>query len=153
MSSEKAEKNRVKTARKVQERAEEAEKDRVNTARKVQEKADKAERNRVETARKVQDKADRAEKDSVDKARKVQDKADKAEKDRVETARLSERARLFKEVLSQASSHSKECCEPCNFHVKTSNGEFQPCRLGHQDSGPTKEICADCTDPRYHPKK
>jgi hypothetical protein len=156
MSREKAEKNekdRAKTAKKVQERAEKAEKDRAKTAGKVQEKAEKAERNRVKTAGKVQDKADRAEKDRVDKARKVQDKADKAEEDRVESARLSERARIFDEVLSSASTHSKGCCEPCGFHVLTSNGEYQPCKLGHQDSGPNKEICADCTESRYHPKK
>jgi hypothetical protein len=156
MSREKAEKNekdRVKTARKTQEKAEEAEKDRVKTARKVQEKAEKTERNRVKTATKDQDKADRTEKDRADKARKVQDKADKTEKDRVETARLSERARLFDEVLSQSSAHSKGCCEPCNFRVVTNNGEYQPCKLGHQDSGPNKEICVDCTESRYHPKK
>lgn len=153
MSRENAEKDRVKTARKAQEKAEKAEKDRVKTARKVQEKAEKAERNRVKTAREVRDKADSAEKDRVDKAKKVQDKADKVEKDRVETARLSERSRLFDEVLSQSSAHSKGCCEPCNFHVTNDNGEYQPCKLGHEDSGPNKEICADCTESRYHPKK
>jgi len=156
VSREKAEKNekdRVKTARKAQETAERVEKDRAKTARKVQEKADKAERDRAKTAGKVQEKADRAEKDRVEKARKVQDKADIAEKGRIESARQSERARLFDEVLSGASAHSKECCEPCNFHVKTNDGEYQPCKLGHEDSGPNKEICADCSNPRYHPKK
>jgi len=135
------------------ENTEKAEKERAKTARKVQENAEKAERDRAKTARKVQEKADRTEKDRVEKARKVQDKAERAEKDRVESSRKSERARLFEEVLSGASAHSKECCEPCNFHVKTNNGEYQPCKLGHQDSGPNKEICADCTDSRYHPKK
>ena len=135
------------------EKAEKNEKDRVKTARKVQEKAEKTERDMAKTARKVQEKADRTEKDRVEKARKVQDKAERAEKDRVESARQSERARLFDEVLSGASAHSKRCCEPCNFHVKTNNGEYQPCKLGHEDSGPNKEICADCTDSRYHPKK
>lgn len=156
MSKEKAEKeerDRAKTTRKAQEKAEKAEKDRVKTARKDQEKADKAERNRVKTVRKVQDKADRTEKDRVDKARKAQDKADKAEKDRVESARQSERARRFEDVLNRVSTLSIGCCEPCNFHVITSNGEYQPCKLGHQDSGSNKEICADCTESRYHPKK
>ena len=114
---------------------------------------EKAEKDRVKTARKVQEKAEKAERDRAKTARKVQDKAERAEKDRVESSRKSERARLFEEVLSGASAHSKECCEPCNFHVKTNNGEYQPCKLGHQDSGPNKEICADCTDSRYHPKK
>ncbi|HKZ94770.1 MAG TPA: hypothetical protein VJ249_09370 [Candidatus Bathyarchaeia archaeon] len=156
MSREKAEKNekdRVKKARKVQEKAEKVEKDRVKTARKVQEKAEKAEGDRAKTARKVQEKTDRTEKDRAEKARKVQDKAEIAEKGRVESARQSERARIFEEVLSQASTHSKGCCEPCNFHVVTNNEEYQPCKLGHEDSGPNKEICADCTNSRYHPKK
>ena len=130
------------------EKAEKNEKERVKTARKVQEKAEKTERDRAKTARKTQEKADRTE-----KARKVQEKAERAEKERDESARKSERARIFEEVLSRASTHSKGCCEPCNFHVKTNNGEYQPCKLGHEDSGPNKEICADCTDTRYHPKK
>jgi len=117
------------------------------------ETADRAEKDRVKTAKKVQDKAEKAEEDRTKTAKKVQDKAEKVEKDRVESARQSERARLFDEVLSRASAHSKECCEPCNFHVKTNDGKYQPCRLGHEDSGPNKEICADCTDARYHPKK
>ena len=128
------------------EKTDRAERDRKETA-------DRAEKDRAKTARKVQEKADKAEKDRAEEARKVQDKAERAEKDRVESSRKSERARLFEEVLSGASAHSKECCEPCNFHVKTNNGEYQPCKLGHQDSGPNKEICADCTDSRYHPKK
>jgi len=135
------------------EKAEKNEKDRAKTARKVQEKAEKAEGDRAKTARKVQEKADRTEKDRVEKAGKVQDKAERVEKDRVESARQSERARLFDEVLSGASAHSKGCCEPCNFHVKTNNGEYQPCKLGHEDSGSNKEICADCSESRYHPKK
>jgi len=110
------------------------------------EKTDRAERDRKE-------KADRAKKDRVEKARKVQDKAERIEKDRVESARQSERARMFDEVLSGASAHFRGCCEPCNFHVKTNNGEYQPCKVGHEDSGPNKEICADCSDLRYHPKK
>lgn len=151
--TEKDEKDRIKEARKAQERADKAEKERVKTARKVQEKADKSERDRAKTVRKAQEKADRAEKDRTEKARKVQDKAEKAEKDRVETARQSQRARLFDEVLRGASAHSEKCCEPCNFHVIDNNGEYQTCKLGHEDSGPNKEICADCTSSRYHPKK
>jgi len=117
------------------------------------ETADRAEKDRAKTARKVQEKAEKAEEDRAKTARKVQDKAEKVEKDRVDSARQSERARLFDEVLSRASAHSKGCCEPCNFHVRTDNGEYQPCKLGHEDSGPNKEICADCTESRYHPKK
>ena len=121
--------------------------------RERQEKTERAEKDRVKTARKAQEKAEKAGRDRAKTARKVQDKAERAEKDRVESARKSERARLFREVLSGASAHSKGCCEPCNFHVKTNDGKYQPCRLGHEDSGPNKEICADCTESRYHPKK
>jgi len=134
-------------------KAERAEKDRAKTTRKIQEKAEKAERDTAKTARKAQEKADKLERHRVEKARVVQEKADKAEKDRIESARQTERARLFAEVLNRASAHSKGCCEPCNFHIKTDNGEYQPCKLGHEDSGPNKEICADCTDSHYHPKK
>jgi membrane protein involved in colicin uptake len=135
------------------EKAERAKNDRVKTARKAQEKAEKTERDRAKTARKAQEKADRTEKDRAEKARKVQDRADKDEKARVESAKQSERARLFDEVLSRASTHSKGCCEPCNSHVIDNNGEYQPCKLGHEDSGPDKETCVDCTESRYHPKK
>jgi hypothetical protein len=128
------------------EKTDRAERDRKETA-------DRAEKDRVKTAKKVQDKAEKAEEDRTKTAKKVQDKAEKVEKDRVDSARQSERARLFDEVLSKSSTHSKGCCEPCNFHVKTDDGKYQPCRLGHADSGPDKEICADCTDTRYHPKK
>jgi hypothetical protein len=145
-NTDRAERDRKETA-------DRAEKDRVKTAKKVQEKADKSEKDRVKTARKVQEKAEKAEEDRAKTARKVQDKAEKVEKDRVDSARQSERARLFDEVLSKSSTHSKGCCEPCNFHVRTDNGEYQPCKLGHEDSGPNKEICADCTESRYHPKK
>jgi len=116
-------------------------------------RAERAEKDRAKTARKVQEKADKAERDRAKKARKVEEKAETVEKDRAERARQSERARLFEEVLSGASAHSKGCCEPCNFRVRTNNGEYQPCKLGHQDSGPNKEICADCSESRYHPKK
>ena len=153
MSREKAEKDRVKTAKKAQETADRAEKDRVKTAKKVQERAEKAEKDRAKTAKKVQEKADKAERDRVKTASKVQEKADRTEKDRAESAKQSARARLFDQVLNEVSAHSKKCCEPCNFHVIDNNGEYQPCRLRHEDSGPNKEVCADCTDPRYHPKK
>jgi len=152
-NTEKAEKERAKTARKSQEKAEKNEKERVKTARKVQEKADKAERDMVETARKVQEKADRTGKDRAQKARKVQDEAERVEKGRVERATKGERARLFDAFLNQASASSRGCCEPCNFHVKTDNGEYKPCKRGHEDSGPNKEICADCSEPCYHPKR
>jgi hypothetical protein len=135
------------------ETAERAEKDRIKTAKKVQDKADEAEKDRVKTAKKVQEKAEKAEEDRIKTAKKVQDKAGKVEKERAESARQSERARLFDQVLNEASTHSKKCCEPCNFHVITDNGEYQPCKLRHDDSGPNKEVCADCTDSRYHPKK
>jgi hypothetical protein len=135
------------------ETAERAEKDRVKTAKKVQETAEKNEKDRVKTAKKVQEKAEKAEGDRVKTASKIQEKADRVEKDRVESARQSDRARLFDEVLSQGTTHSKGCCEPCNFRVIDNNGEYQPCKLGHEDSGPDKEICADCTESRYHPKK
>jgi membrane protein involved in colicin uptake len=118
-----------------------AEKDRAKKARKAQEKAEKTEKGRMKKARKAQEKADRAEKDRVDKAQQVQDKA-----------KAAERSRVFKEFLS-STDKSKGCCEPCNYHVRTDNGEYQPCKMGHEDSGPDKEICVDCSEPRYRPKK
>jgi len=144
--ADRAERDRTETA-------DRAEKDRVKTAKKVQDKADKAEKDRVKTAKKVQEKAEKAEEDRIETAKKVQDKADKVEKERAESAKQSARARLFDQVLNEASTQSKKCCEPCNFHVIADNGEYQPCKLHHDDSGPNKEICADCTDSRYHPKK
>jgi len=144
--ADRAERDRTETA-------DRAEKDRVKTAKKVQDKADQAEKDRVKTAKKVQEKAEKAEEDRIKTAKKVQDKADKVEKDRVESARQKERARIFDDILTGASTHSKGCCEPCNFHVIDNNGEYQPCKLGHEDSGRNKEICADCTESRYHPKK
>jgi len=62
---------------------------------------------------------------------------------------VSERARKFEEVLGAANEKSKGCCEPCNYRARTSNGEYQPCKRGHKDSGSNKEICADCSNPRY----
>jgi len=105
---------------------------------------------RAERARK--DKVEKGERGRVEKARKVQEKAEGVERGRVESVRQGKRARAFREVLSGAGK-SKECCEPCNYHVRTSNGEYQPCKMGHEDSGPDKEICADCSDSRYRPKK
>jgi len=114
------------------------------------EKTERAEKDRVKKARKVQDKAEKTERDRVKKARKVQDKVERVEKDRVETARKSERARMFEEVLSGMGTG---CCEPCNYYVRKDNGEPQRCKIGHKDAGPDKEVCADCSDSRYHPKK
>lgn len=132
------------------ERAEKTEKERAKQARKAQEKADKTEKGRVEKARKTQEKADKAEKNKAEKSRKDQAKSDKTEKDRVEKATEKERSRAFEAVLSEAGK-SRGCCESCNYRVKH-RGEYQPCKLGHQDSGLNKELCADCSEPRYHPK-
>ena len=142
MSRDEVEKAEIERVKKAQETQEKADKERTKTTGKAQEQADKVERHRVEKAREVQE-----------KARVVQEKTDKVEKDRVEKARLSERARLFDEILSGVSARSKGCCDPCNFHVKPDDGEYQTCKLGHEDSGPNKEICADCSEPRYHPKR
>jgi hypothetical protein len=84
------------------------------------------------------ERADRARKDRADDVREAQDKVD--------------RARDFQSVLSGAG-RSKGCCEPCNYHVRTSDGEYKPCKMGHKDSRPDKEICADCSDSHYTPKK
>lgn len=115
------------------------------------EKAERAEKDRVKTARKAQEKVEKTERDMAKTARKVQEKAEKPEKDRVDSARQSERARIFQDFLSGAGS--KGCCEPCNYYVRKNNGEPQRCKIGHKDAGPGKEICADCPDPRYRPKK
>lgn len=97
------------------------------------------------------ERAERAEKDRAEKAQKAQEKADKTEKDRVEKATERERSRAFEAVLSEAGK-SRGCCESCNYRVKN-RGEYQPCKKHHEDSGPNKEFCADCSEPRYHPKK
>jgi len=135
--------DRVKKARKKL-------KERVKKARKVQEKAEKK-KERVKKARKVQEKAEKTEKERVKKARKVQEKAEKTEKERTESVRQSKRARIFKDFLSDAGS--KGCCEPCNYYVRKTNGDPQRCKIGHKDAGPDKEICVDCSDTRYRPKK
>ena len=103
-------------------------------------------------SKKANERAERAEKDRAKKARKAQEKTEGAERDRVESIRQGERTRVFQEFLS-GTDKSKGCCEPCNYHVRTSNGEYQPCKMGHKDSGPDKEVCADCSFTHYHPKK
>jgi hypothetical protein len=117
-------------------------------SKKANERAEKATKDRAKKARKVQDKIEKAEK----KATKAQDKIEKTEKDRVESARQSKRSRAFQKLLNDTDK-SKECCEPCNYHVRTNKGEYQPCKMGHKDSGPNKEICADCSEPHYRPRK
>jgi len=115
-------------------------------SRKEIEHAEKAGRDKAEKIRKEKEKGDR----------KIQNKADQdnREKDRSDREfQVSERARKFGEVLGATTEKSKKCCEPCNYQVRTSNGEYEPCKMGHKDSGSNKEICADCSNPRYHPKK
>jgi hypothetical protein len=121
------------------------------TDRAERNRREKAERERVKKARKVQEKAEKTERERVKKARKVQEKADKADKDEAERARQSERAGIFRDFLSEAGP--KGCCEPCNYYVRKNDEEPQRCKIGHEDAGPDKEICADCSDRRYHPKK
>lgn len=92
-------------------------------------------------------------------SKKETERAERTEKDRVETARQSrvkservESNRKFDQVLS-GGVRGKGCCEPCNYHAKTASGEFQSCKMGHKDSGPNKEVCADCSEAHYRPKK
>jgi hypothetical protein len=130
-------------------------------SRKETERAEKAERDRAEKVRKEKDKDDRklrdkAEKDRKDKAKsdkKLQDKAEKDRKDKDKSNRkiqVDERARKFEDVLGAAA---EGCCESCNYQVRTSNGEYQPCKMGHKDSGSDKEFCVDSSNPHYCPKK
>jgi hypothetical protein len=117
-------------------------------------RAKKVEKDKTESARK-RDKeeikhAKRAEKDKAESARK-RDKAERTEGDRKGKEESARRTREFDEVLS-GPAKTIGCCEPCNYHVKTDNGEYRPCKMGHEDSGPGKEICADCSDPHYHPR-
>lgn len=133
-------------SRKEIERAEKAERDRAEKVRKDKDKDDK----------KLQDKAEKNKKDQAKSDKKLQDRAEKDRKDKDKSDRkiqASERARKFEEVLGTATEESKGCCEPCNFQARTSNGEYQPCKMGHIDSGPDKEFCADCSNPRYRPTK
>lgn len=146
-------------SRKEIERAEKAERDGAEKVRKEKDKGDKklhdkAEKDRKEKAKSDEKLQDKAEKDKSD--RKIQNKAeqDKRRKDRSDREfQVSERARKFGEVLGAATEEPKGCCEPCNYRFRTSNGEYQPCKMGHKDSGPIKEFCADCSSPRYRPKK
>lgn len=84
-------------------------------------------------------------------------RAKRAEKDKADSARekgaaeSAARTRKFDELLS-GPAKTRGCCEPCNYHVRTDNRDYQPCKMGHEDSGPGKEICADCSDPHYHPQ-
>ena len=94
-------------------------------------------------SRKEIEHAEKAERDRTEKARKEKDKSDR----KIE---VSERARKFESVLGEAA---EGCCEACNYQARTGNGEYQPCKIGHKDSGPDKEFCADSSNPRYHPKK
>jgi hypothetical protein len=133
-------------SRKEIERGEKAERDRVEKVRKEKAKGDKQLQDKVEK--------DRKEKNKSDKKIQKKDEQDKKGKDRNDReSQESERARKFGEVLDAATEKSKGCCEPCNYQARTSNGEYQPCKIGHKDSGPNKEFCADCSNPRYRPKK
>jgi hypothetical protein len=85
--------------------------------------------------------AERVEEDRVESARKSRDKAESAE-----------RSSKFEDILSDAG-RSIGCCEPCNYHVKTESGEFRPCKMSHEDAGPDKQVCADCSETHYRPKK
>lgn len=92
-------------------------------------------------SKKENERAERAEENRVESARKSQFKTERAESDR-----------KFQEVMS-GSDRSKGCCEPCNYHVRTDSGEYKPCKMGHEDAGPNRETCADCSESHYHPKK
>ena len=115
-------------------------------SRKEIDRAEKAERDKAEKARKEKAKSDRKIQDRAEKVREQKDESDKK-------IQASERARKFEEVLGAATEKSKGCCEPCNYQARTSNGEYLPCKMGHKDSGPNKEICADCSIPRYRLEK
>ena len=87
-------------------------------------------------------------KEEVRRAKRFEeDKADAARK-KVKADQV-ERAGEFEKVLSGESS--KGCCETCNYLVRTNDGKYQPCKMGHADTGPDKEICDDSSDPRYRP--
>jgi hypothetical protein len=129
-------------------------------SRKEIERAEKAERGRAEKTRKEKDKGDKKLQDKAEKDRKEKDKSDrkiqkKTEQDKKERDRgdrefqVSERTRKFEGVLGAATEKSKGCCETCNYQARTSNGEYQPCKMAHKDSEPNKQICADCSNPRY----
>lgn len=105
-------------------------------SRKETERAERAERDRAEKIRKEKDKddkklRDKAEKDRKDEAKSVKKSQDKAEKDRKDKDKsdrkiqVDERARKFEDVLGAAT---EGCCESCNYQVRTSSGEYQPCK-------------------------
>jgi hypothetical protein len=94
-------------------------------------------------SRKETERAEKAERDRAEKDRKDKDKSDRK-------IQVDERARKFEDVLGAAT---EGCCESCNYQVRTSNGEYQPCKRGHKDSGPDKEFCVDSSNPLYCPKK
>jgi hypothetical protein len=133
-------------SRKEIDRAEKAERDRAEKVRREKDKSDKKIQDKAEKDRKEKDKSDKKLQDEAEKVRKEKDKSDRK-------IQASERARKFEEFLDAATEKSKGCCEPCNYQARTSSGEYLPCKMGHKDSGPNKEICADCSIPRYHPKK
>lgn len=140
--AEKAERNRAQKAR--------TEKDKGD--KKLQDKADKDGKEQAKSDKKLQDKTkkDIKEKDKSDK--KIQEKTaqDKKEKDKGDREfQTSERVKRFGEVLGAATEKFKGCCETCNYLVRTSDGEYQTCKRGHTDSGPYKDICVDCSNPRY----
>jgi len=143
------------------ERAEKLERDRAEKARKEKDKGDKQLRDKAEKDRKEKAKSDKKLQDETEKRAKQKDKSDreiqkKTEKDKTENDRrygdfqASERSRKFEEILGSANQKAEGCCEPCNYKAVTSEGEYQPCKMGHTDSGPNKQICPDCSNPRYH---
>ena len=147
-------------SRKEIERAEKAERDGAEKVRKEKDKDDKklddkAEKDRKDKAKsdeKLQDKAEKDRKDKDKSDRKIQKKVEQdiREKDRGDREfQVSERARKFGEALGAATEKFKGCCETCNYQVRTSNGEYQPCKMGQKDSGPNKKTCSDCSNPRY----
>jgi hypothetical protein len=73
-------------------------------------------------------------------------KESKAKSDRAESNRK------FQDVLTGVG-RSKGCCDLCNYCVRTASGEHRPCKMGHEDAGPEKEICVDCSNPHYGPEK
>lgn len=148
-------------SRKETERAEKTERDRAEKVRKekdkgdrkLQDKAEKDKKEKAKSDRKIQHKAEKNRKEKDKSDRKIQNKADHDEREKDRSDRefqVSERARKFGEVLG---GKTKGCCEPCNYQARTRTGEYQPCKMGHKDSGPNKEICPDCSILRYRPKK
>ena len=69
-----------------------------------------------------------------------------------ERSEKADNARKFEDFL-RGSDRSKGCCSPCNYHVIMNDGKYRPCKMGHEDAGPNKEVCADCSFSHYHPKR